>query len=116
MPTAVSLATASRWVNQYACDGAGGLYDRSSVPSRQPTVRPGETLALIEAISRANSSSTARISFEAAAGDITISRRNVTRRLGRLRLNRQWYLSERKQSRGAQDRGEECEGIWCTPT
>ncbi|WP_350353341.1 IS481 family transposase [Microbacterium sp. A8/3-1] len=88
----VSRATASKWVNRYRRYGEAGLYDRSSASIRQPTVTPGETVARIEAMRRTQKWSAARISFELAADDITISRRTVTRHLAQLGLNRRRFI------------------------
>lgn len=88
----VSRATASKWVNRYRRYGEAGLYDRSSAPIRQPTVTPGETVARIEAMRRAQKWSASRITFELAADDITTGRRTVTRHLAQLGLNRRRFI------------------------
>lgn len=88
----ISRATASKWVNRYRRFGEIGLLDRSSVPARQPTATPAETIAQIEVLRRQRKWSASRIAFELDAEGIPVSRRTITRHLAQLGLNRRRFI------------------------
>ena len=88
----ISRATASKWVNRYKQYGDVGLMDRSSTPSRQPTVTPGRLVERIKSMRREHKWSASRIAFELAQDGTTISRRTVTRLLAQLGLNRRRFI------------------------
>lgn len=88
----ISRAGASKWVNRWRKCGDVALLDRSSVPHRRPTSTSPAVIDSIEAWRRQRKWSAARITFELNDRGIDISRRTVIRILGRLGLNRRWFI------------------------
>lgn len=88
----ISRATASKWVNRYREYGDIGLFDRPSVPRRQPTATRGDVVARIESMRRDHKWSAARIVFELEQQGVGVSRRTVSRILAQLQLNRRRFI------------------------
>ncbi|MDA3628193.1 IS481 family transposase [Saccharopolyspora sp. WRP15-2] len=88
----ISRACASKWFNRWRRYGDVGLLDRSSTPRRQPTPTPPEAVEQIETWRRECKWSASRITFELNDDGVQISRRTVTRIIGRLGLNRRRFI------------------------
>lgn len=88
----ISRQCASKWVNRHRRFGDAGLADRPSVPHRQPTATPAETVVRIEQLRRDHKRSARRIALELASEGVTVSVRTVSRHLAHLGLNRRRFI------------------------
>lgn len=88
----ISRTCASKWVNRYRRSGDVGLLDRSSTPRDQPTAMAPEIAEQIEIWRREREWPASRITFELNETGVPISRRTVTRIIGRLGLNRRRFI------------------------
>lgn len=80
----VSAVTARKWLSRYLADGAAGLMDKSSRPSRSPhSIEPGVALTIVEL--RRKMFLQARIASYMGVSKATVSR--VLRRAGLSRLS-----------------------------
>ncbi|TDD33438.1 helix-turn-helix domain-containing protein [Saccharopolyspora elongata] len=86
------LLGASKWVNRWRRHGEVGLLVGSSAPRHQPISTPPEVVEKIETMRREHKWSTARITFELDEVGTRISRRNVSRILAQLGLNRRRFI------------------------